>query len=84
MIPIYDDNPALGKPLLVIAIIATCIIIFFWQSGLGYQGNNTIIMGFWINSCSVSWKDRADWTITFNFHFIYFHVYARWIYAFSW
>jgi membrane associated rhomboid family serine protease len=37
MIPIYDDNPALGKPLLVIAIIATCIIIFFWQSGLGYQ-----------------------------------------------
>ena len=46
MIPIYDDNPALGKPLLVIAIIATCIIIFFWQSGLGFQGNNTIIMDF--------------------------------------
>ena len=46
MIPIYDDNPALGKPLLVITIITICIIIWFWQSGLGYQGNNTVIINF--------------------------------------
>ena len=46
MIPIYDDNPALGKPLLVITIITLCIIIWFWQSGLGYQGNNTVIVNF--------------------------------------
>ena len=46
MIPIYDDNPALGKPLLVISIIIACIIIWFWQSGLGYQGNNTVITNF--------------------------------------
>jgi len=46
MIPIYDDNPALGKPLLVISIIAICIIIWFWQSGLGYQGNNEAIRNF--------------------------------------
>ena len=46
MIPIYDDNPALGKPLLVISIIIACIIIWFWQSGLGYQDNNTVITNF--------------------------------------
>ena len=46
MIPIYDDNPALGKPLLVITIITLCIIIWFWQSGLGYQGNNIVIVNF--------------------------------------
>ena len=46
MIPIYDDNPALGKPLLVITIIAVCIIIWFWQSGLNYQGNNAVIVNF--------------------------------------
>ena len=46
MIPIYDDNPALGKPLLVITIITLCIIVWFWQSGLGYQGNNTVIINF--------------------------------------
>ena len=46
MIPIYDDNPALGKPLLVITIIAVCIIIWFWQSGLNYQDNNTVIVNF--------------------------------------
>ena len=46
MIPIYDDNPALGKPLLVITIIAVCIIIWFWQSGLNYQDNNAVIVNF--------------------------------------
>ena len=46
MIPIYDDNPALGKPLLVITIIAVCIIIWFWQSGLSYQDNNAVIVNF--------------------------------------
>jgi membrane associated rhomboid family serine protease len=46
MIPIYDDNPALGKPLLVITIIAVCIIIWFWQSGLSYQDNNAVIINF--------------------------------------
>ena len=46
MIPIYDDNPALGKPLLVITIIAVCIIVWFWQSGLSYQDNNAVIVNF--------------------------------------
>ena len=46
MIPIYDDNPALGKPLLVITIIVICIIIWFWQSGLSYQDNNAVIVNF--------------------------------------
>jgi membrane associated rhomboid family serine protease len=46
MIPIYDDNPALGKPYLVITIIIGCILIWFWQSGLGYQDNNTVIINF--------------------------------------
>ena len=46
MIPIYDDNPALGKPLLVVSIIVVCVIVWFWQSGLGYQANNQIIISF--------------------------------------
>ena len=44
MIPIYDDNPALGKPILVVGIIVLCVIIWFWQSGLGYQANNQMII----------------------------------------
>ena len=46
MIPIYDDNPALGKPLFVVGIIVACIVIWFWQSSLGYQANNKIILGY--------------------------------------
>ena len=46
MIPIYDDNPALGKPILVVGIIVLCVIIWFWQSGLGYQVNNQMIISY--------------------------------------
>ena len=46
MIPIYDDNPALGKPILVVGIIVLCVIIWFWQSGLGYQANNQMIISY--------------------------------------
>lgn len=46
MIPIYDDNPALGKPLLVVATISICVMIWFWQTGLGYQESNEIILSF--------------------------------------
>ena len=35
MIPIYDDNPALGRPILTIAIIAGCILVWFWQMSVG-------------------------------------------------
>ena len=43
MIPIYDDNPALGKPILTILLIATCILVWFWQIGLGPNQNAAII-----------------------------------------
>ena len=46
MIPIYDDNPALGKPLIVVITIAACVMIWFWQAGLGYQESNEIILSF--------------------------------------
>ena len=46
MIPIYDDNPALGKPILVVGLIVLCVIIWFWQSGLGYQANNQMIISY--------------------------------------
>ena len=46
MIPIYDDNPALGKPILVVGIIVLCVIIWFWQAGVGYQANNQMIISY--------------------------------------
>ena len=45
MIPIYDDNPALGRPILTIAIIAGCILVWFWQISLGL-GEREAIMNF--------------------------------------
>ena len=45
MIPIYDDNPALGRPILTIAIIVGCILVWFWQISLGL-GEREAIMNF--------------------------------------
>jgi len=52
MIPIYDDNPALGKPILVILIIFICIMIWFWQASLGYQGGNEVIYFYGLTPAS--------------------------------
>ena len=46
MIPIYDDNPALGRPILTIVIIAGCILVWFWQISLGPGGEREAIMNF--------------------------------------
>ena len=44
MIPIYDDNPALGRPYLVIFTICVCILIWFWQNSLGVQGGHEAVV----------------------------------------
>ena len=43
MIPIYDDNPALGRPIVTIAIIAGCILVWFWQISLGLGEREAIM-----------------------------------------
>ena len=43
MIPIYDDNPAIGKPILTILIIASCVLVWLWQIGLGSDQQKAII-----------------------------------------
>ncbi|MEW6331011.1 MAG: rhomboid family intramembrane serine protease [Pseudomonadota bacterium] len=38
MIPLHDDNPTTIKPLLTIAFIAACVLVFLWQISLGTRG----------------------------------------------
>lgn len=38
MIPLHDDNPTEIKPVLTVAIIATCVLVFLWQLSHGAQG----------------------------------------------
>ena len=35
MIPLHDDNPTELQPILTVAIIAACVVVFFWESSLG-------------------------------------------------
>jgi membrane associated rhomboid family serine protease len=38
VIPLRDDNPVTIKPLVTVALIAACTLVFFWQVSLGPPG----------------------------------------------
>jgi membrane associated rhomboid family serine protease len=35
MIPIHDDNPTHRRPIVTIALIVACVLVYFWQISLG-------------------------------------------------
>jgi Uncharacterized membrane protein (homolog of Drosophila rhomboid) len=43
MIPLHDDNPTEIVPVLTIAIIVICVLVFLWQSSLVEQGYQAAI-----------------------------------------
>jgi len=45
-LPIYDDNPA-GRPSFITwAVIALCILVFFWQVTLDPEADHAAVLGF--------------------------------------
>ena len=38
MIPLHDDNPTTITPLLTVAFIVACVLVFLWQLSLGARG----------------------------------------------
>lgn len=43
MIPLHDDNPTRLAPLVTVALIAACVLAFFWQLSLG-EAQQRVIM----------------------------------------
>jgi membrane associated rhomboid family serine protease len=43
MIPLSDDNPSSIRPLVTIALIVTCVLVFLWQFSLGPSGQERVI-----------------------------------------
>ena len=46
MIPLHDDNPTERTPVLTVGLIAACVAVFLWQSGLGEEAAVHAIYGF--------------------------------------
>ena len=46
MFPIHDDNPTHRPPIVTVALIAACILIYFWQVSLGPQGGAQAVYSF--------------------------------------
>lgn len=42
-IPLYDDNPTLRTPVVTIALIAACVLVFVWQLGLDARAEMSIV-----------------------------------------
>ena len=43
MIPLRDDNPSGTPPIVTIAFIALCVLVFLWQLSFGAQGGERIV-----------------------------------------
>jgi len=46
MIPLHDDNPTELAPALTVGLIATCVMVFLWQSSLGEEAGVQAIYSF--------------------------------------
>ena len=46
MIPLHDDNPTTRTPVVTIALIATCVLVYFWQLSLGPRAAQAAIYSF--------------------------------------
>lgn len=46
MIPIHDDNPTRSRPLVTYALIAICTVVYVWQSQLGEQLNQRVVLQY--------------------------------------
>jgi membrane associated rhomboid family serine protease len=46
MFPIHDDNPTHRLPIVTIALIAACVLVYFWQVSLGPQAGAAAVYSF--------------------------------------
>lgn len=44
MIPLHDDNPTSIRPVITIALIIFCTLVFLWQVSLGTQGFESAVL----------------------------------------
>ncbi len=46
MIPLHDDNPTRRPPVVTVALIATCVLVFLWQNAHPQQAQQAIAYSF--------------------------------------
>lgn len=44
MFPLYDDNPTTRRPYLTVGLIVTCVMVFLWQTSLGTQAEQDVVL----------------------------------------
>jgi membrane associated rhomboid family serine protease len=46
MIPLHDDNPTQRRPVVTVALIALCVLVYLWQSALGPRQGAAAVYSF--------------------------------------
>ena len=46
MIPIHDNNPTHRRPIVTVALIVICVLVFFWQASLGPRAGTAAVYSF--------------------------------------
>ena len=46
MIPIHDDNPTHRTPIVTVALIVACVLVYLWQVSLGPRAAAGVVYSF--------------------------------------
>jgi membrane associated rhomboid family serine protease len=46
VLPLYDDNPRIGVPVVTYGLIAACTLVFLWQQSLGAQAQQAVALAY--------------------------------------
>ena len=90
MIPLGDENPTRSKPVVTIALLIICCLIYLWQLSLGQEGQRAIyalgvipsrILEFRALPVSLQWVSPEMTVITSMFlHGGFFHLAGNMLY----
>ena len=87
MIPLKDDNPTSGRPLVTYFLIAACVLIFLIQfSSESYRSGQLFYSYGLIPSVLMGHNQLPMdlYAVPAYLTIFFFYVYARWFYAFNW
>jgi len=60
MIPLHDDNPTSSTPVITVAFIVVCVLVFLWQIGQGPGVQEQVIYGLGMIPAVLFGKSHLD------------------------
>ena len=58
-LPLYDDTPKVSTPVATVGLVAACVLVFFWQTGLPPRAATTALYSYGMIPAVIFGSGRA-------------------------